>query len=83
MTSNLSLKTTVLVVSILISGILSPIGVFASPIFETEKAETGNSFFEPEQSIANPLWYLKSFGAPNEHSQITNFDVVVYDETEV
>jgi len=80
MITHLSLRTTVLVASILISGILIPVGVFASPIFETETAETGNSFFEPEQSIANPLWFIDS---DNENSQITNLDVVVYDETEV
>ena len=81
MTSHLSLRTTVLVVSILISGILIPIGVFASPIFETDTTETGTSFFEPEQSIANPLWFID----PDENirTQITNLDVVVYDETEV
>jgi len=82
MISNLSLRTTVLVVSILISGILIPYAAFASPIFETETAETTNSFFEPEQSIANPLWFFDDFSF-NENSRITNLDVVVYDETEV
>jgi len=45
MISHLSLKTTVLVVSILLSGILIPIGVFASPIFETLTAETVETSF--------------------------------------
>jgi len=86
MISNLSLRTTVLVVSILISGILIPIGIFASPIFETETAETGNSFFEPEQSISNPLYLIQVANFPGDgviESQISNLDVVVYDTSEV
>ncbi len=81
MTSNLSLRTTVLVVSILLSGILIPYTAFASPIFETDTQATGNSFFGPEQSITTPLWF--DFATDNEKPQISNLDVVVYDENEV
>ena len=53
MTSNLSLRTTVLVVSIVFSGLLIPYAAFASPIFETDSVKVGSGFvfdFEPEQS---------------------------------
>ena len=87
MISHLSLKTTVLVVSILISGILIPIGIFASPIFETDTNETGDSFFQPEQSISNPLYNFQVDNngglAANVASQISNLDVIVYDTSEV
>jgi len=80
MTSNLSLRTTVLVIAILFSGILIPYTAFASPIFETDSAETGNSYFETEQSITNPLYF--HWTPDNEPSKVSNLDVVVYDETE-
>ena len=81
MISHLSLRTTVLVVSILLSGILVPYTAFASPVFETDTQATGNSFFETEQSITTPLYF--SFATDNEDPQISDLDVVVYDETEV
>jgi len=78
MSSNLSLKTTVLFAAILISGVLVPYTVFASPIFETDTAETTNSFFETEQSITNPLYYT-SVTPPFNSARISNLDVVVSD----
>lgn len=86
MSSNFSLKITVLVAAVLISGVLVPYTVSASPIFETDTAETGNSFFETEQSITNPLYLTTVTGNPAanlEQATISNLDVVVYDDTEV
>ena len=57
MNSNLSLRTTVLVTAILISGVLAPYTVFASPIFETGTVNSGVMFesrFNPEHSISAP-----------------------------
>ncbi len=72
MISNLSLGTTVLVVSILISGILIPVGVFASPIFETDTTQDGDFYFTPEQSIGPPTI---------AQLQVSDLDVVVFNGT--
>jgi len=77
MMSNLSLKTTVLVVSILLSGILIPYTVFASPIFETDSVLVGDGIldftFEPEQS-----WSWPDDDSPFG-GKISSTDVAVYD----
>ncbi len=76
MISYLSLRTTVLVVSILISGILIPYTVFASPIFENDSFKVGPDFrFEPEQTWAKPT----SSGVSDGKGAISSVDVVVYE----
>jgi len=78
MISNLSLKTTVLVVSILISGILIPYTVFASPIFENDsfKVGPGPEFrFEPEQSWSRITTDVAVAG----QGKISSVDVVVFE----
>jgi hypothetical protein len=67
MTFNLSL-TQIFAISVLVLAVVVPVGVFASPIFETGTAIDGNFYFEPEQSIANPFFGL---------GQVSDIDVVV------
>ena len=72
---NFSLFTSVLVFSLLIT-VLVPFAVFAAPIFESDTVPNGtipNFFFEPEQSITNPLYFDNSVFV----TQITDLDVVV------
>jgi len=73
MMSHLSLKTTVLVVSILISGILIPYSVFASPIFENDSFQPGGAadfHWEPEQTWSNEDGSGKA--------RVTSTDVAVF-----
>ena len=53
MNSNISLRTS-FVVSILLLAVIVPVGVFASPIFETDTVRDAGTFkSEPEQSWAD------------------------------
>lgn len=64
--------TQVLAISVLILGVLVPIGVFAAPVFETGTVLVGPGFhFAPEQSWSNT--------DNSGNGQITEVDVLVYD----